>query len=356
MFKQLPIKEQARFAHRMHLLLKAGISITEALPMIARTKRGRAKKIYDELDTLVAAGTPCGEACKKVAHGKAFDTSFISMIAVGESSGSLEEAFRQSATLLEKREALKKKLVGVMIYPSFIACSTLGIALFLVIYIFPKIIPLIVSMNIPLPLLTQVIMAMSDAFIHHWLLIVAGCVGAVAVWIVSWKVFSWFRALCQKIALRLPIIGTLLRYRVVVSIFRTLSLMLGAGEVLPKSLLIAGTSVSWPEYQHRLEYIHKKVVEGVPIARLVSVESHPSHRVLFPQPITDLIDIGDRTGSLVETCEHIATFFEGEVDDAIKNISQLIEPILMLGMGLVVGSIALSIVMPIYEITNHLSK
>jgi len=342
------IGEQIRIARRIGTLLGVGMSISEALLFIEKSLSGKKKQIMSYMIGEILHGRLCSDICAEV---KAFDKSLVHMITIGEKSGSIETAFTQAATLLEKRQALSRKIYGALVYPGFIACATAGIALFLVVYIFPKIIPLIVSMNIPLPFLTRLLIFVSRTIIYHWLIIIIGLILVAVCIFLIWKYLRLFRRAIRIIFMSVPFAGPITRSKILIQIFKPLGLLLAHGEHIPEALIsVAGIIVN-DEYSDSLRAGATHVTKGESFSAYISDQSH-----LFPQLVSDFLETGEKTGGIATACEHIAALYESEVEESIKSISSIIEPVLMLGMGCVVGGIALSIVMPIYEITGNLSK
>jgi type IV pilus assembly protein PilC len=349
--RKLSIAEQSRIARRLSTLLGAGISLIEATRLMQNSAR------MSSIFTAISGHISKGQTCSAAFHvTDVFDQSLVEMIRIGEQSGTLSDAFARAAAFLESRDNLSKKITGAMIYPAFIACATLGIAVFLVVYIFPKIIPLITGMNIPLPFLTRLLMVVSDVLIRRWLVIVAGLSVSVLMVKLLWKYSACVRRWSRRFLLSLPIFGTIYRGRMMVEIFRPLGLLLDHGELVPRALMSVGKSLHNrnEEYSRAIFSAATTVVDGENITAALRSQSCSS--VLFPSIVTEFLEIGERTGSVAGACGHIATIYEAEVEESIKRITQVIEPTLMLGMGLTVGAIALSIVMPIYSITSHLTQ
>jgi type IV pilus assembly protein PilC len=342
------INEQIRLARRVAALLGSGMGIAEALSFVERSLSGNRKKVMVGIIMEVSHGHMCSEIFSATGS---FDRSLVHMIAIGEKSGSLETAFAQAALLLEKRQALSRKIYGALIYPGFIACATAGIALFLVVYIFPKIIPLITSMNIPLPFLTRMLIFISHILIYDWLAVVSVCVFGSLCGFVVWKYVKLARRAAGVLVMILPFAGGIMRSKILIQIFKPLGLLLSHGEHIPEALQSVAGIVNNDEYSESLRAIALQVGRGKSFAGCVTGQSH-----LFPLLVIDFLETGERTGGIAVACEHIANLYESEVDESVKRISTVIEPVLMLGMGIIVGGIALSIVMPIYEITSYLSK
>jgi type IV pilus assembly protein PilC len=345
------VGEQIRLSRRLSALLGAGIGIVEACSFIERsirTKNTKKKLIVSHIIEHITHGGLCSEA---FGASRAFDEALVHMVAIGEKSGSLKTAFTHAATLLEKREALSRKLYGALIYPGFIACATTGIAGFLVVYIFPKIIPLVTGMNIPLPLLTRILIVVSRTLIYHWvfLLLLFG-LASIALY-VAWKYSRLFRRTFRAITMRLPVFGGLMHGHVIVQIFRPLGLLLTHGEHIPNALVSISGAIRNEEYAKELHVIAGHVTNGGSFSGYISRANS-----LFPALVVDFIETGERTGGIAGACGHIADLYESDLDESVKHLSVIIEPALMLCMGVVVGGIALSIVLPIYEITSHLSQ
>ncbi len=342
------VGEQIRFSRRVAALLGAGMSIAEAFLFVERSMSGKKKDVVKEIIEEISRGRQCSEIFSGIG---AFDRSLMHMVAIGEKSGSLETAFAQAALLLEKRQALSRKVYGALIYPGFIACATAGIAIFLVVYIFPKIIPLITGMNIPLPFLTRILIFVSHILVYHWLLIIAASVCLLAGIYLVWNYVRLVRRAAGIIFMHIPLAGAIFRAKILIQIFKPLGLLLGHGEHIPEALVSVAGIIGNDEYAEALRAGAVQVTRGESFAKYVSAHEH-----IFPQLVIDFLETGERTGGIAIACEHIAALYESEVDESVKHISTIIEPVLMLGMGIVVGGIALSIVMPIYEITGHLSK
>ena len=351
--KKLSVAEQARLLRRFSSLLGAGISLLEAIRLMRHP-------LFDR----VGQGIERGEiASSTFAQLRVFDRSVIEIMRIGERSGTLDQALYQAAASLESRDAVSRKITGALIYPSFIGCATLGIACFLIVYIFPKIIPLVVSMGIPLPIMTRVLMMVSRVLIQYWpaIILMVTCSGVMSV--LLWKYSSAFSLLCRRLILSLPIIGGMIRSRIIVDIFRPRGLLLEHGELLPSALVSVSKSLSNADYKALLFTTSILINNGDSFAvSIASTSTRDGKRImsllknLIPHTVIDFIKIGERTGGLASACNHIATIYEAEVEELVKRMSVLVEPALMLGMGITAGAIALSIVMPIYEITNHLTK
>jgi type II secretory pathway component PulF len=166
-----------------------------------------------------------------------------------------------------------------------------------------------------------------------------------------WKYVRLARRAAGILFLHVPLAGAIFRDKILIQIFKPLGLLLGHGEHIPQALISVAGIIGNDEYSEALRAGAIQVTRGESFAGYISTQEH-----LFPRLVIDFLETGERTGGIAVACEHIASLYELEVDESVKHISTVIEPVLMLGMGIVVGGIALSIVMPIYEITSYLSK
>ena len=343
-------KAQLQFAHRCAVLLESGISLTETLEIIIRMEKSKKRlQILSAIKIQVEKGISLSRSLV-IAKAK-FDPMLASMISYGESSGILALSLRQASEMMEKGGDIKKKIIGALIYPGFIAAATLGMTLFLVMYIFPKIIPLFSTMNIELPFLTRAVRKLYEVILHFGLIGGLCALVSLGIFFYFYKKNKIFRNRVQFTVLKFPVLGTMLQKYSICTSCRSAATLLDCGQSLPKILEQIETSSALNPYKSAWNFSGKKVERGSPLSE--SLRSFPA---IFPTIVPDMLGIGERTGSLALMFQHISKLYEQELEDFIKHLSTSLEPILMIFMGLVVGSVALSIILPIYEITNHLSK
>jgi type IV pilus assembly protein PilC len=343
-------KEQLTFIHRCAALIESGISLGEALSIIFNMERSKKmRKILGIMRENVEKGVSFS---RSIALTKVrLDQTLVAMIKNGEGSGTLALSLRQAYQVMEKSGELKKKMFGALMYPSFIAVATVAMTLFLVMYIFPKIIPLFSSMNIKLPLLTRAVRALYFFFLQYGLWVCGSALVFVVLFQIFYRKNLSFRSLFQKVFLRLPILGESIKKYCISTFLRSMGVLLENGQSLSSILEQTSASLSYEPYRRGWNECYIEVTKGVALSQ--SMKSFPC---LFPDLVPSMLFIGERTGSLSSMLIHVSKMYEQELDNFIKQFSTLIEPILMVGMGLVVGSVALSIILPIYEITNHLTK
>ena len=344
------ISDQIFFAQRLSLLLDSSISLTESLNIMKSMDNSKYhKKIYDILINDFEHGISLSKSM--IQSGARFDSLLIILIKNGEYSGSLISALSQVYKNLEKRNELKKKVISTLIYPIFIFIATIAMSLFLVLYIFPKILPMLGSMNIELPFLTIMVKGLYEYSIEYGLYTIIILILSIFIFIFSIKKSKYLKGKFHSFILRVPLLGNYLKLNILCSVCGIGEMLLSSGRSLSEFHVFNSDSLSSISFKIAFAKIHSESVQGISFS--TSMKQYPN---LFLQTMIDMCSIGERTGDLALMLGHCSRIFEQDIDLFFKRFSALIEPILMIFMGIVVGSIALSIILPVYEITNHLTK
>ena len=346
-FQCLSSQEKELLIKRLAYLLKAGVPILQSLTMLLEQTRSKfQKQIIQSLIEDVSNGQPIYVGLGK--FKKVFGTFIINVIRVGENTGFLHQNLEYLAEELKKQRLLKKKIIGALVYPAFIAITTVIITTCLIIFIFPKILPILTSLNAPLPITTKVIISLSNFLRHQGLKLLLG--------IVIFIIFLRFLAkiprvkyFLDRIQLSFPIIGRLMQNYHLANLCRTLGVLLMGNVKLLESIKIAAETSTNTIYSKMLEKIEKNVARGKKISGQFG--NYPRY---FPILIPQMLSVGEATGNLSGSLVYIAEFYESEVDEMTKNLSAVLEPILMIIMGIVVGFVVLSIITPIYGITQYI--
>lgn len=348
--KAFGLSEQIFFSQRLSLLLDSGISMVEALKMMENIESSTHRKvIYQILIKDIEAGITLSRSISGIKL-KINDLLF-SLIQNGEMNGRLPETLLQAHSYLEKKDEMKKKIISSLIYPFFIVLATICMTLFLILYIFPKIIPLLESLNIKLPLMTRIVQWLYYSMTSYGLWILLGVVAMFIVSTFTLKKSYLVRCKFHSLILSTPIISKYLKIYTMSMICTIGEMLLSSGKGVPEVILFARDSSRNEVYRQIFVGIYSDSMQGVSLTA-----SLKKNYKLFPPILLDMIAIGERTGNLGLMLGHSSKIFEQEINNVLKRFSTLIEPILMIFMGLVVGSVALSIILPVYEITNHLSK
>lgn len=347
---RLSVKEQAFFIKRLSFLIKASVPILEGLSMVSeQTMSRRYARVIDSVLKDVSNGISLSRSLGKFPH--IFGEFGINIIKVGESSGTLSQNLDYLADELHKKQVLKRKVMGALVYPAVITVATLAITGFLILYLFPKIMPIFASLKMELPITTQIVIAVSTFLQASGGWLVLGLVVAVTVIFGLHKQSEWFRFAFDQAVLRMPVFGVMFRYYSLANINRTLGLLLKSGITLAEALPLTADTTQNLVYRAELRHLATSVNRGEQLSKHLK-----KNRFLFPDVMTQMILIGERSGNLSNTLIYLSELYEAEVEDFTKNLSALIEPALMVIMGIVVGFVAVSIITPIYGITQNLGN
>lgn len=348
-FIRFSTKEQTMFAKRMSFLIKAGVPLIESLHLIrSQTKSKTKKKIFDAVIKDVSNGQYLFTSLGK--FKRFFGEFAINLIRVGENSGILSQNLEYLADELKKKHELQKKVIGALVYPIFITVATLGLTAVLTAYIFPKLMPIFTSLHVDLPWTTRSLIWTSE-YLRHWGIVTF--FGMILLFIIVMVIRSRFepvRMIGDRILLNLPLAGQLARAYNLTNFCRTLGLLLRSGITFSESIIITAETTKNRVYRKACAELSARVIRGEVISK--GMAETPN---LYPDILTQMIAIGEKTGSLSNTLTYLGEMYENDVEELTKGLSSSIEPILMIVMGMLVGLIAVSVITPIYSITQHLS-
>jgi len=280
-----------------------------------------------------------------------FGNFAINIIRAGESSGTLNQNLDYLADELKKKAALRRKIMGSLLYPIIVTVATLGITGFLVMYIFPRILPIFQSLKAKLPFSTRIIIAISSILKHDGFYILLCIIISFAAYFIAYKNTAKMRFIVHGLTLRLPIVGNIAKNYNLTNICRTFGLLLKSGIPVTEAITITADTTENLQYKKAFEEITRGMIRGKNISEFMF--RYPS---LFPDMLVHMIVIGERSGNLSNTLIYLSEFYENEFEDLTKNLSSSIEPILMVVMGVIIGFVAISVITPIYEITNNIKR
>lgn len=345
---RLSRKEQALFAKRLSLLVRAGVPILKSISLLEDQAVSRAHRA---MFAAILRDTANGQFLYKSLgrFRNVFGDFAINVIRVGETSGTLSGNLKYLADELEKKRLLRQKIMGALLYPMVIMIAAFCVSGLMTVYLFPKLLPVFKSLHVTLPLITRVLIFSSDALLYYWWALAAGvglCIGAY-MRLMRMKSFHFA---VNKISLKIPYVGTLLMQYHLVHLCRTLGNLIKSDIRVLEAVAISADTATNAVYQKELLRLHEAIAGGGTIAK--HLEKHPE---LFPALFSHMIAIGETTGNLSETLLYLGEMYEQELDEQIKRLSSIAEPLMMLVMGVMVGVIAIAIITPIYEATQHLN-
>jgi len=342
-------EEKILFVNNLNLMLKSGVGLGEALATLYNQMESKVfKKVINHLLERVKNGASLSTALAD--YPKVFKPLFINIINIGEQSGNLEENLLYLGSELDKNLNLRKKITGAMIYPTIILVAGLGLGGVVVYYILPQITNLFTSMNVELPWTTKLMMAFSNLVQEHGALVM----GSLLVFVVVVRYLitrTPLRYFYHYFLIKVPILGKIIRQITFSDINRTLYTLLKSGIPIIEAINITRRITTNLVYRSKLKIVAQSVNKGEPINKSLRAIAVKDPK-LFPLMMITTIEIGEKTGRLEDVLEHLSAYYEREVDMVMKNLSTIIEPVLLLAMGGMVGFIAVSTFMPLYALTK----
>jgi len=277
-----------------------------------------------------------------------FGELFINIIKVGETSGTLAENLEYLAGELKKTQQLRSKTISALIYPFIILIATIGITGAIVFLVLPKILPVFSSLRVELPLSTRILIAVSHFLLNYYLWIIGGIIALIIAFVLLIRI-QVVRYYIHRVFIFLPLVKKIVIGLNMTNFTRTFGLLLKSGIKIIEALSITSDIVGNEVYKKELRAIAVQVEKGE------SLHSYfESRSSLFPPIVTRMIEVGENTGKLDDNLFYLAEFYENDVDEFLRNLSTILEPFLLVAMGLVVAFVAISIVTPIYSVTQGL--
>jgi type IV pilus assembly protein PilC len=279
-------------------------------------------------------------------YPKYFDNTYVSLVKASEATGSLGSMLDRIAAYMRKEMETRGKVRAAMAYPTVMMVLASGVTLFLLTYILPKFTPLFKSKGTHLPKPTLIMMALSDAMLHYWYLWLAGAVAAVVGFLYGRRTKTG-RMILDWIKINAPIVGPMFRKVTISRSIRTLGTMLASGVPVMEAIRLAGAVSS----NYYYEQLWAKVLDEVTGGKRICEVLHGS--LLFPRVLVQMIAAGEDTGKLDTVLEKVSTYYDGEVETSLKATTSIIEPIMISVMGVVVGTIGLALMLPIFSLSKQ---
>lgn len=353
----VPSKEKVIFFRLLAVMINAGLPIVKALGLMAeQTKQPRLKKILANVKSDIESGRSLSDALGE--YNDVFTDAELGVISSGEASGQLNRALLDLATTSEKSESLKGKIKSALMYPVIILVIVVGVTVVVMTMVVPKLADLFTSAGANLPASTRTLMAMSDWFmsstmgIPNWLFFFL-IIGAIVAGISAFKKSENGKFVWDQLMLRAPIFGTLIQKVALAALSRQLSTLTASGLSIIKALEITANAVGNEVYRRSLLAIRADVESGVSINQAIRQQG-AEH--LYPPLIVSMITIGEQTAQLSTVMQKVADFYDEEVDTFVKNLSTIMEPMIIVIVGALVGGLVAAIMQPIMQIADVASQ
>jgi len=324
-------------------MLRAGVPLLQAFEIVARGhKNARFSRLMMDIKGRIEAGSSLSQAFRE--HPVQFDTLYCNLVAAGETSGMLDGILERLATYKEKILAIKSKIKSALFYPISVIVVAIVVIWVIMVWVIPAFKQVFTSFGANLPFPTLVVIAISDFFVSYWWLMTLIIIGAVSGFFVLRRRSQTFRFALDRLSLKIPVIGGILEKATIARWTRTLATMFAAGVPLVESLdAVAGASGN-AVYLAGTKKIQTDVSTGTSLTNAM----HNSG--LFPSMVLQMTQIGEESGSLDAMLSKVAEFFEREVDDAVAALSSLLEPVIIVFLGVVIGGLVIAMYLPIFKL------
>jgi type IV pilus assembly protein PilC len=336
-------KDVALFTRQLATMMKAGVPLLQAFDIVSKGAANPAVgRLLVEIKTEVETGSSLAQAFRK--YPLYFDALYCNLVAAGEAAGILEALLDRLAIYKEKTLAIKSKIKSALFYPVSIIVVAIVITAVIMIFVIPAFKSVFSSFGADLPTPTLIIMGISDWTVANWYILFPALGGAVYAFLEAWKRSLAVQIFMDKISLKAPVFGSLLRKAAIARWTRTLSTMFAAGVPLVEALdSVGGASGNYVYLQATLQ-IKQEVSTGT------SLTVAMQNANVFPSMVLQMCMIGEETGALDAMLGKVADFFEAEVDDAVEALSSLMEPIIMVVLGTLIGGMVVAMYLPIFKL------
>ncbi len=336
-------KDLAIFTRQLATMLRAGVPLLQCFDIIGRGHANPSmSRLLNDIRMDIETGTNLNQAFRK--YPIYFDPLFCNLVAAGEQAGILETLLERLAQYKEKTLALKGKIKKAMFYPLMIILVAILITSIIMIFVIPSFKTVFTSFGADLPAPTLAVIAMSDFFVAYWYVLLFGTVGAVYFLIQAWKRSPKVQMMIDRLLLKPPVLGELMKKASVARWSRTLSTTFAAGVPLVEALDSVGPASGNAVYKEATKQIQSEVNIGTSLAQAMQNTS------VFPSMAVQMTGIGEESGSLDSMLSKVADYYEREVDETVDALASLIEPVIMVALGVIIGGIVIAIYLPIFKL------
>ncbi|MBU8934180.1 MAG: type II secretion system F family protein [candidate division Zixibacteria bacterium] len=336
----------SRFTRQFATMIGAGLPMVQCLDILAsQTENKNMATVVKEIKEGVSGGATLSESMSR--HPKVFDQLYTNMVEAGEIGGALDAILVRLADYREKADKLVRKVKGAMVYPSVVAFVAAAVTIGMLTFIVPVFAKMFGGLNAELPMPTQVILLISNFLQDNFLYLMAGTIGLV-VGLLYWKKTSSGELAWDKALLHMPVLGNLVRKSAVARFTRTLGTLLSSGVSILDALEITAKTAGNRVISMAINKSVLAIAEGDTITAPLKDSG------VFPPMVTQMISVGEKTGGLDEMLAKIADFYDEEVDDAVSALTSVIEPIIIVFMGVVIGGIMIAMYLPMFDIIGKI--
>ena len=341
--KAIKPKDIAIFTRQLATMMKAGVPLLQAFDIVGRGNANPSvTKLLNDIRTDVETGTSLSAAFRK--HPLYFDNLYCNLVEAGEAAGILEALLDRLATYMEKTEAIKSKIKSALMYPAAVVVVAFVVVSVIMIFVIPAFKEVFTSFGADLPAPTLFVMGISEYFVKYWYLIFGGLGGGFYFFMQAWKRSEKVQMFMDRFMLKMPVFGDLVYKSVIARWTRTLATMFAAGVPLVEALDSVGGASGNSVYVAATERIQQEVSTGS------SLTAAMTNANVFPSMVLQMCAIGEESGAIDHMLGKAADFYEAEVDDMVAGLSSLMEPIIIVILGTLIGGIVVSMYLPIFKL------
>ena len=337
-------KDLAIFTRQFATMINSGLPLVQCLDILSvQTESEAFKEIITDVMQHVESGSTLAESLRK--HPKVFDNLFVNMVEAGEAGGILDDILLRLATYIEKAEALRRKIKGAMTYPAVVLSVAGGTTVFMLLFIIPTFAKMFSDFGADLPLPTQIVMGVSNFLQNFWWLMLGIAIAAVITYrrVVATEKGRLF---VDKAMLKIPVLGDVLLKGAVARFTRTLGTLISSGVPILDGLEITANTAGNKVIERAINATRGSIREGETIAAPLKEAE------VFPPMVVQMISVGEETGALDEMLTKIALFYEDEVNTAVETLTSIIEPVMIVVMGVIVGGMVVAMYMPMFKMVE----
>lgn len=341
--KKITPKDLAIFTRQLATMMKAGVPLLQAFDIVGRgNANASVARLLNDIRTDVETGTSLNAAFRKFPMH--FDNLYCNLVEAGEAAGILDQLLDRLAVYMEKTEAIKSKIKSALMYPISVVIVAFVVVAVIMIFVIPAFKETFSSFGAELPAPTLFVMAVSEVFVAYWWLIFGGVGGGIYFFLQAWKRSEKVQMFMDRLLLKMPVFGVLIEKSVIARWTRTLSTMFAAGVPLVEALDSVGGASGNYVFQTATEGIQREVSTGTSLTMAMSNAN------VFPSMVLQMCAIGEESGSIDPMLGKAADFYESEVDDMVAGLSSLMEPIIIVFLGGLIGGIVVSMYLPIFKL------
>ena len=339
-------RDLAIFTRQFATMINAGLPLVQCLDILSKqTEKEHFRQVISQVTREVEAGNTLAESLARKENQRVFDELYVNMVEAGEAGGILDDILQRLATFIEKAEALKRKIKGAMVYPAVVMTVAVLATCFMLIFIIPTFARMFTGFGAELPLPTKIVMGLSSFLRSFWWAIL-GMLGGLAFGLQRYYRTEQGHMAIDRFLLRVPVLGDVIRKGAVARFTRTLGTLISSGVPILTGLEITARTSGNRVIQEAIMAARASIREGETIAAPLRTSN------VFPPMVVQMISVGEETGALDDMLTRIADFYDAEVDTAVESLTSLIEPVMIVFMGSVVGGMVVAMYLPMFKLIN----